>query len=87
MDEGKQKYLLVSHPLGYGPRLTLFFAAILGMLLGQALPEAAAFVRERRSEPNPPALGWERAGLFFSALFMCFWASRFKARTVYDVTP
>lgn len=57
------------------------------MLLGQALPEAAAFVRKHHNGPNAPGLGWERAGLFASVLVLCFWASRFKARTVYDVTP
>lgn len=85
MDDSRQKYLLVKHPLGYGPKCTLFFVAMFGLSVGQAGPEVARLIRGCWSGRGVSDLGWERAFLILSAASLCFWVSRLSARTVYEV--
>lgn len=85
MDVSRRKYLLVKHPLGYGPKCTLFFVAMFGLSLGQAGPEVAQLIRGFWSGRGVSDLGWERVFLILSAGFLCFWVSRLSARTVYEV--
>lgn len=84
MDDTRQKYLLVKHPLGYGPKCTLFFVAMFGMSLGQAAPEAVRLVRLLRNGHELSALRWDSVVLILSALALCFWVSQLRARTVYE---